>query len=481
MANGFARASEGGKAAVKEKLAAELKAAGIELEPKPEPEVEKAAEHEGGFQRFDGENDLSDEEVRHLRIAEVGGFDHHGDEDAYDYDPGSRYSPKSRDEGDQDDRARSGKDKNNELFELEDEMGIVCPANEPDDYVPPRQWWAEGWVPMKQITLLTGDGGDGKTLLALQLLMAGSEARNTLGMDIKPGRVLYIGAEDDYDEFKRRQLDICDELGLDYLKLYDFKLYSLSGENALMASPDKHKVMQPTELFEKVARYARLWKPVCIVWDTSANLYGGNEIDRGQVQQFVNILKRLAVELNGAGILLSHPSVAGMQSGAGTSGSTGWSNAVRARLYLTRPQGDNVDPDMRVLRNMKSNYGKKGQEIYFKWDRGAFVLSDKSKVEKPVGQMELLVAEKTFFACLETLTATEKSVREVKGVNYAPKIMAQMEAAKQANVSVYALEKAMARLQADGRIVLVEFKAPNGNLRKKFVVRKEAGKGDGKV
>lgn len=400
---------------------------------------------------------------------------HYEDEDLYDYDPGSRYSQEQREPAGDRTRAVHNRVDTDEVFELEAEMGIVCPANEPDTYVAPREWWAEGWVPMRQITLLTGDGGDGKTLLALQALLAGSEGVGTLGMKIKPGRVLYIGAEDDADEFKRRQLDICDELGLDYLRLYDFKLYSLSGEDALMATPDSRKVMQPTPLFEKIARYARLWRPVCVVWDTSANLFGGNEIDRAQVQQFVNILKRLAVELDGAGILLSHPSVAGMQSGAGTSGSTGWSNAVRSRLYLTRPSGTNVDPDIRVLRNMKANYGKAGQEIYFRWDRGAFVLSDKSKIEKPVGQMELIKAEKTFLLCLEELQEQGKNVREVKGVNYAPKIMAEMDMAKQASVSPYALEKAMQRLQAEGQIILVAFKK-DGKQKMKFERKPEAEK-----
>jgi RecA-family ATPase len=157
-----------------------------------------------------------------------------------------------------------------------------------------------------------------------------------------------------------------------------------------------------------------------------------------------------------------------MQSGTGTSGSTGWSNAVRSRLYLTRPAGTNVNPDMRVLRNMKANYGKKGQEIYFKWDRGAFVLADKSQIERPESQMQKIKAEKAFMLCLDEINAGEKTVREAKGVNYAPKVMAGMDTAKNADVDFIALEKAMVRLQAEGQIMLIEFKK-DSKSRMKFV------------
>jgi len=88
--------------------------------------------------------------------------------------------------------------------------------------------------------------------------------------------------------------------------------------------------------------------------DTSADVFGGDEISRSQVRQFVGLLIGIALRNNCAVILLAHPSMSGMASGTGTSGSTGWHNSVRSRMYL---EGDDKDDDARTLKFKKSNYG----------------------------------------------------------------------------------------------------------------------------
>ena len=45
---------------------------------------------------------------------------------------------------------------------------------EPRDWegkpVPEQPWFVEGWIPMQTVTLLSGDGGSGKTEIVLQLM-----------------------------------------------------------------------------------------------------------------------------------------------------------------------------------------------------------------------------------------------------------------------------------------------------------------------
>src|SRR6185295_15698702 len=107
-----------------------------------------------------------------------------------------------------------------------------------------------------------------------------------------------------------------------------------------------------------------------------ADLFAGNENARGQAQQFIGMLRGLALETGSTALLLSHPSLSGMASGSGTSGSTAWSNSVRSRLYLDRVReaGAEPDPNIRVLRTMKSNYGAVGGEIRLRWHGGVFIL-----------------------------------------------------------------------------------------------------------
>ena len=61
------------------------------------------------------------------------------------------------------------------------------------------------------------------------------------------------------------------------------------------------------------------------------------------------------------------------------SGSTAWSNSVRSRLYLHRPDGvsiDGDDDDARILEVMKANYGPIGQRFELRWCDGRFIRTE---------------------------------------------------------------------------------------------------------
>jgi RecA-family ATPase len=53
-------------------------------------------------------------------------------------------------------------------------------------------------------------------------------------------------------------------------------------------------------------------KPKHIGIDTSADVFAGNENDRAQVRQFISLLRKLAIVANGSIVLLSHPSLTGI-------------------------------------------------------------------------------------------------------------------------------------------------------------------------
>ncbi len=120
--------------------------------------------------------------------------------------------------------------------------------------------------------------------------------------------------------------------------------------------------------------------------DTIADLFGGNEIIRAQVNYFIKATCGAFIkQAKDAGftltvILLSHPSQAGRNSGSGESGSTAWNNAVRARLYLTRPE-DGL-PEQRVLTRKKSNYSSSGDDVKLDllWSDGVLKVAADNKI-----------------------------------------------------------------------------------------------------
>jgi RecA-family ATPase len=130
---------------------------------------------------------------------------------------------------------------------------------------------------------------------------------------------------------------------------------------------DKDNKPLISPFFGQIMRHTMEKRIGLLVLDTIADLFGGNEIIRAQVNYFIKaVCGSLIKQAKDAGfvltvILLSHPSQAGRNSGSGESGSTAWNNAVRARLYLTRPE-DGL-PEQRVLTRKKSNYSASGDDV----------------------------------------------------------------------------------------------------------------------
>ena len=62
------------------------------------------------------------------------------------------------------------------------------------------------------VTGLYGDGGVGKTLLALQLQASMALGRKWLGVEVEQGKSLGVYCEDDKDELHRRRDDIADAI-----------------------------------------------------------------------------------------------------------------------------------------------------------------------------------------------------------------------------------------------------------------------------
>src|SRR4029078_959640 len=107
-----------------------------------------------------------------------------------------------------------------------------------------------------------------------------------------------------------------------------------AGQDAVLAVPNRAGKIEPTALFKSFLQAAGDLKPKMIGIASSANVYAGSEVDRSQVQQFISLMTKLAIAANGALVLITHPSLTGISTDTGLSGSTAWHNSVRARCYM---------------------------------------------------------------------------------------------------------------------------------------------------
>ena len=329
--------------------------------------------------------------------------------------------------------------------------------------VPPRQWGVHDLFPRRNVALLSGEGSTGKTLLQLQLGIAHALGCDWIGTLPEPGPFLYFGAEDETDEVHRRLADILRHYGADFPDLQgNVHLLTFAGEDAVLGHADHTGLVKPTPLFERLMKAAIEIKPVLIGIDTSADVFAGNENDRAQVRQFIGMLRKMAIAANCYILVNSHPSLTGINSGSGLSGSTGWHNSVRARAYLTTAKTDKdeePDPNLRMLEFKKSNYGPIAKSIALRWQNGVYV------PVAGIGSLDKMAKEHTanrlFLALLDRFNDQGRNVSEkAASKNYAPTVFGKEAEAKKFGVRKVDLEAAMRRLFETSELAVEPYGPP---------------------
>jgi len=289
---------------------------------------------------------------------------------------------------------------------------------------PDRPWLVRDWIPRRQVTLLSGDGGVGKSLLGMQLQLATAIAGQWLGLDTLACPSYGLYAEDDDDELHRRLLNIADVMGADVARLDNMAWHSAAADAAAeLVELDDRGAIRLTSYYRQIERQIIGIGARLVVLDAVTNLFGGDEIKRRQVNGFIGVLRRLAMKIDGAVVLVAHPSAQGISTGTGLSGSTHWNNAVRSRLYFELTKGNEADPDERTLSRLKSNYASAGQVIRLRWVDGGFrALGSPGSIDRAAMGMR---AERVFLTLL-TSTYAEGIWTSPNPVarNYAPRIFA---------------------------------------------------------
>jgi RecA-family ATPase len=202
-------------------------------------------------------------------------------------------------------------------------------------------------------------------------------------------------------------------------------------------------------------------KPKIIGIASTADTFAGSELDRSQVRQFVRLLGRIAFVANSGLVLIAHPSLTGISSGTGLSGSTQWHNAVRARFYLQSVKangGEEPNNDLRELVYKKSNYGPPVQSIGLQYQNGLFL---------PVANTELKamaragIAKSVFMTILQRFNRENRHVSATPGPNFAPTQFVKEPEAKEAGCYKEELAEAMRVLIKDKHIQHAQYGKPS--------------------
>lgn len=327
--------------------------------------------------------------------------------------------------------------------------------------IPARRWCVPGWVPDGQVTMLSGAGGNGKSLLAQQLMTAAALGREWLGIPVERRKVFGLFCEDEEDELQRRQEAINRLYDVGFGDLEEqMSWYSYVGGDATLATYSRDEGQLSTMFWHRLERSALDSGAQLVVIDSLHDVFGGNEIDRVQARGFIRQLQELARGIDGAVILNCHPSRAGISEGHGGSGSTAWVNAARSHLYLEREKEDNADGDGRVLTRKKANYAAINEQIRLAWCDGVF--EGAYEATGAVKGMEQRNAETAFLEALATLSKRGQKASPNRNVaTYAPKMMTASKMSQVKGFKIRDLEAAMTRLFDADRITVLEDGPPS--------------------
>jgi RecA-family ATPase len=321
--------------------------------------------------------------------------------------------------------------------------------------IPERKWAIPDRVPLNQAGLLSGEGGVGKSIIELTKNVAHVSGKDWFGSLPELGPAIYIGAEDNEDEIHIRLAAIANHYGVTFDELIAGGLHVLCllGQDAtLCTASGKSGKVDTTDLYRQIYEAAGDIKPKNISIDTVSRAFAGNEIDRVQVYAFAMHMQALAMVANGSVTVLSHPSIQGIASGTGLSGSTAWHGAFRFRQYLKGVKPDNgeqPDNDLRELEFKKNQYGPIAEAIVLRYQHGLFLPLPGTSLAQAAREAK---ADDVFLALLGRFTEQNRYVGDKTGPNYAPALFAKEEAAKTAGLTSHSLAAAMRRLFATGKI-----------------------------
>lgn len=350
----------------------------------------------------------------------------------------------------------------------------LSPAMWQGQPVPERRWFVADLIPEGNVTMLAGDGGIGKSLLALQLLAASALGKPWIGRGARPCKAMGLFCEDDETELRIRLDPILHHHGTEMSELSNLKIISRVGEDSLLVEhQDQWRAGEPSPLWTRIQNDVLDFGAQIVVLDSLHDFFGGNENSRPQARQFIGLLRGLAMRINGAVVLTSHPSMSGRSLGTGEAGSTAWNNAVRSRLYLTSPKAGvdedaGAEPDKRVLSTKKANYTRRAGEIKLEWRDGVFVSDEPD--QGFLGSIDRQSCENLFLHLIGRLAKENRFVSDnARAGNYAPRILLGLPESQGRTIGEF--RRAMETLFAEGKIEIQNYQGSNRHSHRCIAVK----------
>lgn len=232
------------------------------------------------------------------------------------------------------------------------ELGVLTLAD-----VEPRsvEWLWESYLPRAEPVILAGDGGVGKSYLALEISAAVTRGRPLpLGSRTPPADVLYVTDEDDIEATIKPRVN---QLDADQTRFHTMDLADGSASSWFRCALDA----------------ALELRAALIVIDPIQSFVGpGKDMNKvADMRQFMQKMRLLAQRTGATVLIIAHTNKGtGAKAQYRVSGSTDIVNASRSTLIAGRVEVDGEE--MCVMAHVKSNYAAKGPTLRYEISESGF-------------------------------------------------------------------------------------------------------------
>jgi len=322
-------------------------------------------------------------------------------------------------------------------------------------------------IPRGHLTLFGSHGGSGKTTVSLVMAAHVATGISWAGLDIQQGHVLIVSFEDGEDLLLWRLRKIIDEYGLDTeTVIQNMTVIDATRTDGIMVEASLGGIRQIvlTESGHELLALIQSGAYDLVIIDNASDAFGGDENQRRQVRRFVRQLADSVSAHNGAILLLAHIDKSAARFGAGKNsyaGSTAWHNSARSRLALMDDQ----------LIQEKLNVGKTLESaIPIAWTEKGVPVPGDSIGALNAQAIADTADDKALLACFAVAAELHTDISTSPTRGNAHQIFTLYSECPQALHEKKRFERAMTRLQRNGKIRKEAYQTHDRKTKERFVL-----------